>query len=31
MKLAARAKAKTLRWENYRRQLVAVAREVMNT
>jgi starch synthase len=31
MKLAARAKARTRGWENYRRQLVAVAREVMNT
>jgi alpha-maltose-1-phosphate synthase len=31
MKLAARAKAKTRAWENYRRQLVALAREVMNT
>jgi starch synthase len=31
MKLAARAKARMRAWENYRRQLVALAREVMNT
>jgi alpha-maltose-1-phosphate synthase len=31
MKLAARARARTRGWENYRRQLVALAREVMNT
>jgi alpha-maltose-1-phosphate synthase len=31
MKIAAREKAKASSWENYRRQLVAVAREVINT
>jgi alpha-maltose-1-phosphate synthase len=31
MKLAARANARMRGWENYRRQLVAVAREVMNS
>jgi starch synthase len=31
MKLAARDRAKERAWENYRRQLVALAREVMNT
>jgi glycosyltransferase involved in cell wall biosynthesis len=31
MKLAARTRARTRTWENYRRQLVALAREVMNT
>jgi starch synthase len=31
MKLAARARAKARGWENYRRQLIALAREVMNT
>ncbi|MBV9007918.1 MAG: glycosyltransferase family 4 protein [Verrucomicrobia bacterium] len=31
MKMAAREKARRRTWENYRRQLVAVAREVMNS
>ena len=31
MKVAAREKARRSTWENYRRQLVAVAREVMNS